>query len=138
MWNDLWRMMWMGLLVWTSGCGGVGGPQRYEVEGEVTFQGQAVDRGSIEFSSLAKDTVLTSGAAILEGRYSIPRPQGLTPGEYQVRIYWPEALPLPKDAGSLKQGFPTPKERIPSKYNTQSTLTVKIKPEKNRADFHLK
>lgn len=60
-------------------------PEHIAVSGWVTFHGQPLDQGFIEFAPLA-DTGLMSGAEIKEGHYSLPAEKGLSEGRYQVRI----------------------------------------------------
>lgn len=62
------------------GCGP--GDGRLPVSGTVTLNGQNLGEGTIEFFN---DQTRT-GAQISEGKYSVERDQGLTPGKYKVSI----------------------------------------------------
>ena len=100
------------------------------VSGEVTLNGAAVPVGHIMFEPAAKQGD-SSGALIQTGVYTIPAEQGLTPGEYLVRIYSSGeaqaggAAPSPEElmGGNVP---PPPKELIPAQYNVQSTQKVSV------------
>src|SRR5262245_15145756 len=76
-----------------GGCGDDAGG-RQAVSGIVTVKGKPVDEGMIDFipvggaSTGSKYT--KSGAVIKDGKYTIPRNQGLIPGEYKVSISAPD------------------------------------------------
>lgn len=119
-------------LVLLAGCGG--DPMgRQAVSGTVKFRGQLLDQGRIEFHPPENKGTM-SGAVIQNGRYDIPRDKGLTPATYEVRIYSydeksAKAGGIPGEAGL---GF---KERIPKKYNAESTLKADVKPGNTTFDF---
>ncbi len=128
----VWRLaLLLGIALPAVGCGR--GLDRCAVDGSVTFDGQPVDRGTIEFSPTAADQPSASGAVVQDGEYSIPRRTGLAPGKYRVRIYSPTPAPA-------RQGpdVPPPVERIPANYNTKTELTVEVTPSgPNTFDFHM-
>lgn len=117
------------LVLGIAGCADELG-DRQEISGVVTLQGQPLDGGSIEFTPLDSPqpggVETRSGAPIVQGKYVVPRAQGLVPGNYRVRItagtptpdLQPGELPGPTGAPS--------KERVPAKYNTQSQLEATI------------
>ena len=112
------------LLVSVTGCGeGTGG--RLKVSGVITLKGEALDDGTIEFSSSS----VKSGAPIIKGKYTMPADQGLTPGKYKVMITAgdgrtpansPDGMPGPTGANIIS------KDRIPPEYNTNSTQEVTV------------
>jgi hypothetical protein len=116
------------------GCGGGSGPGgRLGVSGSVSYKGQPVDQGSIEFIPIGGGKS-QQGAAIQGGKYSIPAKQGLLPGKYGVKISSLEG------GGAAEPGGlpgPEPKERLPAKYNTKSTLEREIKAGQTTQDFNL-
>jgi hypothetical protein len=119
----------VGVLV--PGCGP--GDPRLGVSGTVTFKGQPLDQGRIEFHPPGNNGTM-SGAVIENGRYEIPRDKGLAPANYEVRIYSYDqkggnAGAIPGEAGL---GF---KERIAKKYNSASTLKADVKPGQTTFDF---
>ena len=57
------------------------------LQGEVSYEGQAIERGNIEFIPVEQTPGASAGAAIAQGRYEVPVRWGLRPaGVYQVRI----------------------------------------------------
>jgi hypothetical protein len=114
-----------------AGCGP--SDPRLAVSGTVTFKGQPLDQGRIEFHP-PKNNGTMSGAVIQNGRYEIPRDKGLAPATYEVRIYSYDqkggtAGAIPGEAGL---GF---KERIAKKYNADSTLKADVKSGQTTFDF---
>jgi hypothetical protein len=113
-----------------SGCGS-SGPTRFEVTGQVIFDGQPVHDGVIRF--LPQDGQGSSdGSQILHGEYRIPREKGLFPGKYKVAITAGDGLSGAGDAGAkaapAKQvpGLTPGVERVPPEWNTQTTQIVEV------------
>lgn len=108
-----------------TGCGGPTG-DRVPVSGEVTLDGQPLDRGSIEFHPDGEGTL--TGGMIVDGTFEIPAAQGAEPGNYSVRIFAsgesvegdPEAGPGPEAENQVAE------ELIPAKFNTETELTAEI------------
>jgi hypothetical protein len=140
--NKLSYSAWLlgGLLVLplVSGCGNRG-PVRHEITGTVTYKGEPVEEGVIDFEpqdgQASKD-----GASIIKGEYRIPKDKGLLPGKYKVSIVIgdgtvgtgdasPDAPPRPRGA--------TPgKERAPPEFNVKSTLIREVTADgPNKFDF---
>ncbi len=101
------------------------------------MDGAALTGGNIEFVPQAPQGV-SSGAAIVEGRYSIEAAKGLPPGDYLVRIFsstksevprTPEEAALPADH---RPGW----ELVDARFNTATTLSVEVRPDANNVfDF---
>jgi len=107
-----------------TGCG-AGNNGRLPVSGVITLKGEALDDGTIEFSSSS----VKSGASIIKGKYSMPADQGLSPGKYKVIITAGDGR-TPADSAD---GMPGPtganivsKDRIPAEYNTNSTQEIAV------------
>lgn len=107
-----------------TGCG-AGNNGRLPVSGVITLKGEALDDGTIEFSSSS----VKSGASIIKGKYSMPADQGLSPGKYKVIITAGDGR-TPADSAD---GMPGPtganivsKDRIPAEYNTNSTQEITV------------
>lgn len=114
-----------------TGCGPT--TDRLGISGVVNLDGAPLDEGSIRFTSRG-ETPMAAGAMIQEGRYQIPAEKGLLPGEYAVVIRSPDNN-APK---IVYQGVPTAPERIPLKYNAESTLKVQVtRGEKNYFEFDI-
>jgi hypothetical protein len=121
------------VIVLACGCKeDVGG--RQSLSGVVTFKGEPVQSGSIEF--IPHPGVKTSGGAVItNGRYSIPADKGLEPGAYTVKISAMDA-PAPTDEPGGLPGK-DPVERLPEKYNNKSKLTAEVKKGETTLDFKL-
>jgi hypothetical protein len=122
-----------------SGCGG-GGPQNEAVSGSVTWKGQPLDQGTMEFVPAGGQGV-SIGAVIQDGRYQLLSTPGLAPGMYQVRIFSRES-PMrrsnPNAPPDTELIDPKAKERIPPKYNLKTQLQAEVKKGgSNTFDFHL-
>lgn len=113
-----------------TGCGDKG-PQRHEVYGKVTFLKEPLDEGLIEFEPLENQGT-KSGAGIKDGEYRIPKDKGLFSGRYKVTIYGGDGFSGGGDASpdtpkrKSVAGLVKDKERIPAKYNTQSTIEKEV------------
>jgi hypothetical protein len=102
------------------------------VSGVVTFQGKPLENGSIQFYP-AEGQPTFSGGNIENGQYRLPAEFGLAPGKYTVRINSPEG-----NAAADSLEMVDVKERIPAKYNTESTLSADVKESgENRFDFQI-
>lgn len=119
------------LLLLVGGCGDSAGG-RQEISGTVTLKGQPVDEGVIEFHPLdnSPDELVTkSGALIQDGKYFIPKVQGLVPGKYRVVISsGDKKAPLtdPDSPGPGPRNIFS-KERIPAEYNQRTKQVVEVK-----------
>ena len=102
------------------------------VAGVVTFQGKPLDQGMIQFYP-AEGQATFSGGEIKDGSYASPAEFGLAPGKYHVRINSPEGS-VPADSVEMVMV----KERIPAKYNAETTLTAEVKESgENKFDFEI-
>lgn len=126
-------------LSFLSGCAERSGPDRHAVSGNVIFEGQPLDQGTIQFTPTAR-TGIGSGAAIADGEYTIPQDKGLPPGEYRVMIF---SAKLDAEASEMAVVGPPGSselmpERIPPEYNALSKLAVQVKAgEDNQFDFKI-
>jgi hypothetical protein len=110
---------WLGfvLVLALAGCGG---EATTTLSGNITYQGEPVPSGLINFRS-ADGTKTLGGAIESDGTYSFELP----PGEYQVRIDAPGEMP------PWQEGQPEPKpgpRQAPIKYAdfSSSGLTVTV------------
>ena len=127
------RTAWLGAVIVSGvavvclvGCG-PGNPQgRVAISGTVTFEGQPLDQGSIEFTALEADSGIRSGAVIQNGSFSIETQKGLPPGKYRVRIYSAAADPMAEVPEMPGESEGAPQERIPPEWNTKSSQEITV------------
>ncbi len=76
-----------------AGCG-QDGPQRYEVSGTVTYNGQPLPYGDIHFDPDSKQGNHGPGAVapIRGGSYATPSGKGIVGGPHVVRIYGSDGI----------------------------------------------
>lgn len=125
-------------LMAAAGCGGADG---VAVSGAVTFQGQPVEDGMIQFiSNDAAGAGRSAGAPIVDGKYAIARNGGPPPGSYRVEVtsyqdvrqQSPEELAGamfgrdPSELGIAPEALMVRENVIPESYNTGSKLTITI------------
>ena len=109
------------------------------IEGDVTYDGQPVERGSITFEPTSGEGP-SAGGAIQNGRYAIDA-AGVTPGEMIVRI-----SAIRSTGKKIAAGPPEPpgtmvdevRPYIPAAYNEHSTLKAQVTAGKVSRDFALK
>src|SRR5436309_3067982 len=112
-----------------AGCGGPGDElPRQAVSGSVTLKGQPLPQGTIQFLPTTDKQPTAGAVEIKDGKYSLPREQGLVPGSYKVMISSvkdPGAQQGPDDLPG-KPGPPS-KDLIAAKYNVKTNLTAEVK-----------
>lgn len=116
-----------------AGCSS--SPPRGIVHGEVTFDGQPVQDGTILFEPESGQGQ-TAGGPIKEGKFTAEVPVG----KMRVRINGN------KKTGRRYRVYETPEsplvdevvELLPPKYNVNSELTLEVKKGEQQASFHLK
>lgn len=122
------------LFVVLAGCG-AGGPEIAYVSGKVTMDGKPLPNATVVF---VPENGRPAGATTDEdGEYVLNFAQGrkgAIPGSSVIRIM------TFRDAGEDENGQSVPgsPETVPSRYNTESTLTFNVEPGKrNVANFEL-
>ena len=108
------------------GCGESGDsrlPNRNEISGTVTLDGEKIDDGSITFFS-EKDAArgIQASASIKDGKYEIL----VTPGPKKVKI---------SQTVETKPNFF--ENMVPAKFNTKTTLEADVNEENRQFDFEL-
>ncbi|BBO33819.1 hypothetical protein [Lacipirellula parvula] len=114
------------------GCGSQD-PNRGEVTGIVTVNGQPAVTGAVAFSPVDGQSP-TSGGKIIDGKYTVTASTGTS------RV----AIRVPKVVGKRKL-YNTPDspeqplmaETLPPEYNDRTTLTLEVKPGDNEHNFEL-
>jgi hypothetical protein len=120
------------LLASVVGCGGSTGIERYDLSGEVSFQGQPVPKGYITFAPDKKAGNQGPGAnaTIIDGRYETLPGQGTVGGPHVVRIVGNDGVPYEAEPGMTvpvgKPLFPPHEMRVdlPREAATQDFAVV--------------
>jgi hypothetical protein len=112
------------------------------LQGEVSFDGQVIERGTISFWPIEGTVGPSAGAPIVGGRYEVPTAGGLLPdGTYEVRIIGLRKTGKTEPNRFEKGAPPIEVETnfIPPTYNSKSILKVRVSdlPDKSKADFSL-
>jgi len=93
------------------------------VSGHVWLGGEPLAAGIITFHSTTPggDAKPVAGAAVVQGRFTVPGSPGIHPGRYLVRIRSPQAMP--------HDGLTTPpaEERIPPEFNDHSSQVIEVR-----------
>jgi hypothetical protein len=108
---------------------------RYGVSGEVSYQGEAIPSGVITF---IREGAMASagGAAISDGKYSVPAEAGLPEGDYRVAISVPEGGPVVEEEAPGISVEPV--ETLPPRYNADTELRAKVQAgSSNQFNFNL-
>jgi hypothetical protein len=122
-----------------AGCGSAKykGAKQYPLAGEVTFEGEPIDVGSISFIP-ESGKGRPSGGVITDGKYDVPEEMGANAGKYRVEIRWLKRTGKKlKDAESGEM-YDERREALPDKLHTNSELSVEVPLPDNRHDFKLK
>jgi hypothetical protein len=123
--------------IWLVGCGPHS--DRLAVSGKVTLNGEPLDGGSIQFTSLGEKK-MNGGAMVNGGAFIIAQDKGLLPGTYHVEINAPDnaAKPIVYRSSPDSPGITTQPERIPAEYNVKSQKTIEVTPNgDNHFDFEI-
>jgi hypothetical protein len=119
------------LLAAGTGCGS--GPRWGTVEGRVTLDGKAVERGDVRFVPTDGLTP-TSGGQIKDGKYMAKVPVGAM----RVEITAPKVVSKRKLFDTKDSAWDEiTEEMMPARYNTKSQLTLTVESGVNSKDFDL-
>lgn len=120
----------------TLGIGCENAAPRYRVSGTVRFNGKPLEQGVIMFVPSAEGPTQAS-AIISNGKYEIPKAQGLAVGKYKVVLSSPDgSTPVDPNVPPGPSGNFASEDRIPPKFNTESTLEIEVtKNGDNKFDF---
>lgn len=119
------------------GCG-PSGPERAKVSGSVTYMGKPIAQGTIRFIPTEDTKGPVASANIQQGKYEAVTKGGVVVGTNRVEItaVVPRKDPMSRDLAAMEGAGV---QYLPTKYNRQSELTVKIESGKPAVlDFNLK
>lgn len=110
------------------------GPQRYDLYGLVTFQGEKVPNGSISFTpdTAAGNSGPGCFAQIKNGQYETPNGMGTVGGPHRVQIFGYSNPILPEGASATEDAVPEVLELFPP-----YTTTVDLPKEDAKHDFEV-
>ena len=127
-------------LLLVSGCGS-GGLGRMPVGGQVTVNGQQLEKSTISLIPTGSTKGPTAGSAIKNGSYEISREYGPVLGTYRVEIraFQKTGKKIPGGGMTSQRSLVDETVQfIPAEYNSQSTLTVEIESGSNTRDFDVR
>jgi len=98
----------------------------------VTFDGQPLKKGTIQFQPASQAETVAAGGPITDGNFDVPQKEGPVPGKYKVQIFTQEESRPALAEGEMPGAIQVPKKRpvglIPPRYNVQTELTAEVKP----------
>ena len=126
------------VLLLLSGCGR-GPADRGAIGGAVKLDGKPLEQGSILFTPIEGTHGSVAGGKIENGRYEFSAKLGPAIGRnrVEIRAMRKTGKMVPKAFGRPGEMVPEQVEAIPPRFNSESKLTVEIKPGDNTADFDL-
>jgi len=116
------------LALLAAGCGG-DKLNRQAVSGTVTYKGKPIVRGTVTFAPADKGGPTQVTATVEDGKFSLPKEAGPSPGKYKVRFEAFEQLQY----GPATPGDPAPpakkldQEPLPAKYGAESKVEAEVK-----------
>ena len=126
--NRGWFVLGVLLIGTLSGCG----PATGSVSGNVTIDGQPLDKGVISYSPAEGQSEPVT-VEILNGKYATDK---MVAGKKFVQISAPKVVGKRKEyEGPDAPLVELTEERLPPKYNSESTLTFEVKPGDNDKDW---
>ena len=127
------------LLLFLAGCGqpDYKGPKRFPLSGNVTYDGEPIDFGSISFLPAGGEQRV-SGGLIENGKYSVPEAQGANAGKHRVEIRWNKRTGKQKRDPDSGEMYDDRKEALPPRFHADSELTAEVSAQQTNFDFDLK
>ncbi|MDB5310792.1 MAG: hypothetical protein JWO38_4994 [Gemmataceae bacterium] len=116
---------------------GCSGDNRSEVSGTVSLNGRPIEEGSINFIPVEGNQGPGTGGIIRDGKYHIPRANGVTAGKNRVEVRaFRETGRKVQDPTGLPGALTT--ERVPAfppEFNDKSTLVREVRAGSDTIDF---
>lgn len=127
--KNILAVLYLSLLM--CGCGGV---STSDVSGLVTFDGEAIEAGTIWYKPIGGEDLKPQAEKIDGGKYKL---NGIAHGKYRVWIMSDrktEKKVRSPDTGELEEEVI---QFVPAKYNTRSEILVTVPAENGSHDFLL-
>ena len=122
------------LFVAVAGCSRVEG--YHSISGTVLLDDQPLKKGVITLFPTGSGT--TVGGEIVDGKFSLPRDRGPTPGKYRVEIVAFKPSGKKEFDVDLNTQVDVELQYLPPKYNTKSMLECSVEQSgKNEFEFNL-
>jgi hypothetical protein len=117
---------------------GCGSSDRSAVSGAITLDGKPLQTGTIELYPIESTKGPSSGGVVEGGRYQIPIEKGpMKSGTYQVRISsMQKSGKTTVDRDRPGEIVEWPVNIVPTRYNSLSTLKIKIEPNASESEFN--
>ena len=121
------------------GCGqpDYKGPKRFPLSGNVTYDDEPIDFGSISFLPAGGEQRV-SGGLIENGKYAVTEAQGANAGKHKVEIRWNKRTGKQKRDPDSGEMYDDRKEALPPRFHTDSELTAEVSAQNTKFDYHLK
>jgi hypothetical protein len=128
--------VWLGCVLLTAfftGCSrGDRGPERVVVSGIVTYKGQPIPDGAIQFAPSATSAAPMSGALIADGKYKVDAHGGVPVGTHKIRIEAFRQVKVTRKPGQFAPPNMSEKsvtqQYLPKKHNAETQLEMTIPP----------
>ena len=136
--DALWHICIVLITVLVAGCSGSQGPQRFDVSGMVTLDGQPVPKGMLTLVPATNTMGPAAGCDIIDGKYHIAKAKGPIAGEYIFQFTGASDKPsgqFLEIKGGVKEALMLP--IFPDKYGSSSTEVRKIDKDSHSFDFNL-
>ena len=122
-------------LLAAAGCGS----GKVPLSGEVTYDGQPIDDGTITFVLASGDADAGKFSARIEGgKYQFDKATGPASGKYKVEITWLRKSGKKEPTGDGAEMREEKVQVLPPKFNHQTTLKAVVKSGSPKMDFPLK
>lgn len=131
---NLLRMILIVLAVCVVGC--ANGEKYQPIGGTVTLDNEPLQKGVITMFPAGAGT--TVGGEIVDGKFTLPRDRGPTPGKYRVEIVAFKASGKKEFDVDLNKQVDVELQYLPAKYNSKSELSCTVEEGgKNEFEFKL-
>ena len=126
------------LLLTAEGCSGR--PNPVGVSGTVTLDGKPLPQGNLLLNPVSEIEGQRRDVAVTEGKFNLPKTEGVLPGlEFKVSIKAFKKTGKKYPNADMSLSYDEEVQYLPEKYNSASTLRVKISPDEreNQLKFEL-